>query len=548
MRAKLPIGISDFSKLIRGGYAYVDKTRFISRVLAYESGVLLLPRPRRFGKTLNLSMLRYFFEQDHEDLFKGLAVTGDQEAMSYQGSAPVVFLTFKDIKGRTFEKCRGDLSLLVSEEYQRHADALRRAELTDAEREQVDALLGSRADASVLGRSLLLLTRLLHRAYGREAVVLIDEYDTPIHAGYRHDYYDEIIDLMRGFLGAGLKDNPFLAIGVVTGILRIAPESIFSDLNNLNVFSILYQPFADCFGFTEDEVAGLLRETGHEDLDLVRMWYNGYLFGEETVYNPWSILQYAQFGQADPYWVNTSGNELIRDLIMKKDALSPRDLETLLSGGSVEASITDHIMLRDIRGSAVWSLLAMSGYLHLGPFRRAGAQRIHRLRIPNMEVTWFYEHAVTSWLDKRIEPSLLQGLGKALADVDMDRLEQLLSGLVLTVLSYHDLGNDESERVYQAFILGLLVHLNHTYRIRSDRESGKGRYDAALFPREPSGIAFLLEFKKAEDDLDAAVAEALNQIRDRDYAAEARDAGASRIMAVGIGIRGKTLRLKGEEL
>nr|VFK17700.1 MAG: Predicted AAA-ATPase [Candidatus Kentron sp. LPFa] len=484
---KPPIGLSDFPRLIREGYAYVDKSLLIQSVLDSSAQVLLLPRPRRFGKTLNLSMLRAFFDRDMQggaELFRGLAIERAGEAYAaHRGRYPVVFLTLKDVKTLNWGDCLGHLRQVISEEFKRHEMLLTGGFLDTEEQKQFRKIRSCEYAGFELERSLSHLLVWLERATGEQVVLLIDEYDTPIHAGYQSGFYEEITSFMRNWLSGALKDHSSLKKGVLTGILRVARESIFSGLNNLEVAGILEAgPFADKFGFTEPEVARLL--DGFElsgKLPEARKWYNGYRFGETVIYNPWSILNFIHKQPALPaaHWVNTSSNDLVRELLESGGAEIREDLEALLAGGSVECAVTEDLPLRDIRGDpeAIWSLLLFSGYLKPVDVRTRNRQVFHELAIPNLEVEIVYGRIIRHWLTRHIPSRSLNKLLDALVDGNVPEFARHLQTLVLNMLSYHDTAGGEKktpEAVYQSFVLGLLANLGDQYRIRSNIESGLG--------------------------------------------------------------------------
>jgi len=562
MTRRLPIGISDFGIIQRGDYVYVDKTRLIGELIDTGAQALLLPRPRRFGKTLNLSMMKHFFEWcapgnegvllggavsdsgdtgrgDEDDLFEGLWVAEDasDEVQAHRGAHPVVFLTFKDVKASTFDGCMEKIGKLIGQEVKRHWSFLEGSDaLDELDREQLDALRRATASAVDVGDSLRQLTQWLGAASGRSVVLLIDEYDTPIHAGYVHGYYDEVIELFRNLLSGGLKDNSHLFKGVLTGILRVAKESIFSGLNNLGVYSILGSRFATQFGFTEPEVEALAGELDAEGaLDELRAWYNGYLFGGEVIYNPWSLVRYFDQPEngARPYWVQTSSDDIVRELLLESGSDVTTSVEALLRGDSVQQSISENIALRDIgrREDALWSLLLFSGYLKATDVQVDAAEIVAELCIPNREVRYSYTSIFAGWLREHLQSkNRVRDLGDALLSGDAETTEHLLADLMRETLSYHDLAGRKPERVYHAFVVGLLVHMEADYDVRSNRESGFGRCDVMLIPRQEGEPGCVLELKsidvKRDEDVEAALESALAQIRDRDYASEVRARGA----------------------
>ena len=529
-----PIGLSDFPTLIREKYDYVDKSPLIQAVLDNPAKALLLPRPRRFGKTLNLSMLRTFFERERPEnaaLFQGLAIEkAGAEYTAHRGRYPVVFLTLKDVKTRNWEHCFEHLQLLIAREYQRHEGILKGDLLNEDEQAQFRSIQHRKCSQPELEQSLANLLAWLERAYGEQVILLIDEYDTPIHAGYREGFYEEVTGFIRNWLSGGLKDHPSLKKGVLTGILRVAKESIFSGFNNLEVAGILkVGPFADKFGFTEPEVERLLLDCRlAEKLPEVRKWYNGYRFGETTIYNPWSILNFIQDRPAPPapHWINTSSNELVRQLLESGGEAVRTGLESLLAGESVECEVMEDLPFRDLEGDlwAIWSLFLFSGYLKPVGARTRRNRVYHRLAIPNLEVETLYGRIVDRWLTRHIRREHLNSLLDALEDGDVPLFAAHLQTLVLNMLSFHDTAGGKGrvpEVVYQSFVLGLLANLGDKYRIRSNIESGLGRADISMSTVEPGGRGIVMEFKRlaAGEEMQGQLTAALSQIKEKQYAA-----------------------------
>ncbi|MCA9707997.1 MAG: AAA family ATPase, partial [Myxococcales bacterium] len=452
-KLRLPIGQSDFRVLREQGFAYVDKSSFIVEVIEASAQVLLLPRPRRFGKTLNLSMLRYYLERSPEDrrgLFTGLEVEHSEAAGAHQQRYPVLLLTFKDIKESSWEACFAGLAGVLSGLYREHAYLLDGDALQPQEREAFMAILhGSPSPAQGVA-ALRELSRLLARHHGERVVILIDEYDTPLHAAYHGQYYDQAVGHLRNLLSGGLKDNPHLYKGVLTGILRVAKESIFSGLNNLAVYSILRTEFATAFGFTEPEVAALVERGGSpETLDGIREWYDGYRFGGQTIFNPWSVINYLDSADREfrPYWIATSSNDLVRELLISGPQGLRAELEALLAGGVIDKPVEEHIVLRDIEAQpdALWSFLLFSGYLRAREvYTDALDLRWARLDLPNREVRAALNAMVQSWMSTRVGGSSeVEALLQALLRGDARTLQHYLSRMMKVSLSYHDTGGPE---------------------------------------------------------------------------------------------------------
>jgi hypothetical protein len=558
----VPIGIVDFRLLREQGMEYIDKSRLIQEVIDQGAQAILLPRPRRFGKTLNLSMLRYFFEKREEDLsglFAGLFI--DQAGERYRAHFqryPVIHLTFKGAKHERLEDCLGAVRLKIRLLFNEHRGVLDSGLLSELEAKGYRAVLDDTAEPALYYRALLDLSSYLHRVHGEKVVLLIDEYDEPIYAGHVHGYATAILDFLRAFLTEGLKDNPHLYKSVTTGILRIARESIFSGLNNLAVFSLLRRPFNTAFGFTEEEVVALLEEANAADnLDAVRRWYNGYVFGKTVVYNPWSILNYIADEEKllRPHWLSTSSNDLIRKELQQHSFRIQEAIETLLQGGSIEQVLDEHVALGDLekREGALWSLLVFSGYLKAEPAEGIpGEEPPYRLSIPNREVRQVYASTFREWLEEQLSGrgGDIKRLTKALFTGDAEVLEEQLQAFTANVLSYHDVAL-RPEQVYHAFVIGLLAALEPSYSVRSNRESGEGRPDVLIQPQTRGKPGAVLELKVARPGKktpEQALAEGIAQIREGKYGAELQAAGASPIHAFAVAFDGKRVWVKQADL
>ena len=549
-KRKLPIGVSDFKKLRENKFYYIDKTGFITEIIETSAEIILLPRPRRFGKTLNLSMLRYFFEKTEKNtgkLFKGLKIEKQEIFHDHQGKYPVIFLTLKDIKHRNWNECLNGLKTVIYKEYSRHRYLLNEDTLFPDEKQLFENILKGMSDITDYENSLQFLSEFLYRFYNQPVIILIDEYDTPLHAGYNKGYYEEIIGFMRNFLSGGLKDNQYLFKGVLTGILRVAKESIFSGLNNLGVYTILDKKISDKFGFTEAETKNMLKYYQmEEEYERAAHWYNGYRFGSTTtIYNPWSILNFIDNeAHAKPFWINTADTSIIDRLATRGGREIRDEIGQLLEGKSIEQPVYETIVMRDLdaRGDLLWSFLLFSGYLkYLG---EPEYRNIYQLAIPNKEVKLGYEEFVIHWFAEKVEDNCLKDMLKALSGGDMDLFERLLKKIVGQVMSYHDLG-DEPEKVYHALVLGMLVWLGGKYDIRSNRESGYGRYDIMLKPKDKEKTGIIIEFKRVEKESHKQVLKnALQQIRDRGYSAELKASGITNIMEIAVAFKGKKLWMK----
>jgi len=554
MSHQLPIGLSDFKELREENYYYVDKSLFVQEIINSSSKVLLLPRPRRFGKTLNLSLLRYFLEKRQDSLahlFKGLAIENDTSIMQHQGQYPVIFLTFKSCKGSTIEKCLSEIRGVLLKCYREHKPLIYQT-LTQEEKQIYDKITQEKGQSRDWEDALSFLMQLLHQQTAKRVIVLLDEYDAPIHAGKEHGYYEEIVLFMKLLLGNALKDNSDLEKGIVTGVLRISKESIFSDLNNLDVCSLLDLEFQDHFGFTEAEIERLIADFAFKEAETLKIWYDGYLFGDRVIYNPWSVLNFMNRKRKlpRPYWINTGSESLLRDIITRTGPNFQEQIETLLAGFTITSPLNENIVLRDLEYSEpnIWSLLVFSGYLKPVSMTLKEEEPIYEIAIPNLEVRSFYRNTIRQWIQKTIGSRRLQMLLYALTQTDFKTFGELLKEMVLAILSYYDTAGDEPEKVYHAFVLGLLTHLMDRYTIRSNRESGYGRYDVLMIPHQTEEPGFIFEFKKVNRPTDnsekEAMKSALDQIQDKQYAVELRDQGVKKIWGIGVVVEGKQVWVK----
>jgi hypothetical protein len=557
MKRKLPIGISDFKRVIDDNYYYVDKSLFIKEIIDSDSLVTLLPRPRRFGKTLNLSMLRYFFEKTAEDsgyLFKNLAIWRQgKEYTGKQGRYPVIYLTFKDVKSKNWDKCLEQLQRVLGEEYRRHKYLLGNELLDLQEEKEYQKIINLTASEPAYENSLKKLSEYLERFYHTKVIILIDEYDAPIQGGYTNEYYQEVVNFMRNLLGGAFKDNSNLEKGVLTGILRVAKESIFSGLNNLEVCSLLKHEYSNHFGLLENEVEEMLKnyeiesETGE-----VKNWYNGYIFGENIIYNPWSIINFVKNWRDGllPYWVHTSSNDLVKQIITRSGREVKEDLERLIKRQAIKKAVDDNIVFGEIEKSAdtIWSFLLFSGYLKAISKELQNKRLYCELKIPNLEVEFLYEEIILGWFKESIHNDNLCLMLTSLTTGDIKTFGKILKEFVVKTFSYFDTGGKEPEKVYHAFVLGLLVNLGNDYEIKSNRESGYGRYDIMLIPEDTGKPGIVIEFKKVDRDenenLETAAEAALEQIAAKDYRRELIARGIRSIINLGIAFEGKEMMIK----
>ena len=541
----LPIGVSDF-KLATTGYYYVDKTLMIRDFLDKKPMVSLFTRPRRFGKTLNMDMLRVFFEKTNEDTsvyFKDKQIwqCGDYYT-KHQGQYPVIFLTFKDVKSMTWEETFQKIRRLISLEFIRHNELETSSVLTAYEKEQYHLLAGDSGDEVDCQMGLQLLSLLLHKHYGRECIIIIDEYDTPIQQGHTCNFYPEIVNFMRNFFSGGLKDNPHLAFGFLTGILRVAKESIFSGMNNLKTYSILDDGYSSYFGFTEKEVKDMLRYYGKDDkYNELSEWYDGYRFGNTEIFNPWSVINYISdncFPKA--FWQSTGSNEIIGEIIQAATPEITKDLYKLLCGEKIAAYIDTGVIYPEVQNNpySIYSFLLVAGYLKVANiYPQSDGNFMCDVAIPNKEITFVYEKEV---LNRTNQNSLAISISQAIFSKDTQKLQALLEDFMVKSISSIDGAN---EGFYHGMMLGLCAILGNRYKIRSNRESGLGRFDIQLMPLTKGMPGFIFEFKHTKDehtDLSALADSALQQIETKKYDTELRDNGVNSIISIGIAFRGKS--------
>lgn len=543
-RKPLPIGISDF-KLATTDYYYVDKTLLIREFLDNRPMVSLFTRPRRFGKTLNMDMLRVFFEKTGEDTsvyFQDKLIWQyGEEYTAYQGKYPVIFLTFKDVKCSSWKETIQHIHNLITMEYQRHMELATSEKLSVYEKGQFSKIAEGRAGKVDDQMSLQLLSLLLHKHHEEKAIIIIDEYDTPIQQGHTCGFYSEIINFMRNFFSGGLKDNPNLAYGFLTGILRVARESIFSGLNNLKINSLLDDAYSQYFGFTKDEVKEMLDYYGAPDkYKEVCEWYDGYLFGNTEIFNPWSVVNYIAdkcFPKA--FWQSTGSNDIVGEIIASATPEITEDLYKLLSGQNITAYIDTSVIYPEVQNNpySIYSFLLVAGYLRVSSiYPQHDGNFMCDVGIPNKEIAYVYEKEV---LNKTNQNSIAISISQTIFAGDVDKLQALLDKFMLESVSSFDGAN---EGFYHGMMLGLCAILSNRYQIRSNKESGLGRFDIMLIPRVKSMPGFIYELKHTKDektDLNVLADEALKQINDKKYETELLDSGISNIIRIGIAFRGK---------
>ena len=553
---KIPIGKSDFKSIIEDNFYYIDKSEFISEIIDSSADVILLPRPRRFGKTLNLSMLNYFFSKEEGDinLFNRLNILKNQNAMSHCSQYPIIYITFKDIKESSFEQTIESIKLLIDKEFSKHQrkidNILENIDMADVKHYQ--RIINQNASNIDYKKGFKLLSKLLTIAYNQKSVILIDEYDTPIQTGFLEGYYKEIVEFFKTFMGAVLKDNDkYVYKAVLTGILRVSKESIFSDLNNIKVYTLLDNEFGNRFGFTTNEVKKLLEDYNLlKDFKEVNRWYNGYKIGEYTIYNPWSLLNFVDGKKFDVYWANTSSNGIIRTLVENSEDFRD-DLKVLLKCDSLEKIINPNITFKDkdfhFKEEMLYSFLFFSGYLKYISKRFDKGKHYCKLAIVNIECQYIFENIISNWITDSFSSRKLRILLRSLTDGDLKLFERIFSEFVRDTLSFYDTGKSV-ESVYHAFFLGLLVNLNE-YEVISNQEAGYGRVDIIiLHKKDKKRLAIVMELKTIdefeEETKEKALFSAINQIKEKEYISLVQKRGYMNILSFGVVFDGKRVWVK----
>lgn len=554
-RKSLPIGISDYVRA-QSDYYYVDKTMLIKEFLDQKPLVSLFTRPRRFGKTLNMDMLRVYFEKVDEDTSKyfkdkNIWKCGENYRM-HQGKYPVIFLTFKDVKFDSWQATVEKIKSLLQEEYGRHQELLSSGKISDYEKTYFNKVLSATENEVELSFSLEKLSKMLATHYDKAPIIIIDEYDTPIQEGYSKDFYDEIIGFMRNFFSGAFKDNKNLSYGFLTGILRIAQESIFSGLNNLTVNSVMDEAYDRYFGFTNEEVSKMLEYYGVAEKESeLQEWYDGYLFGNEEIYNPWSVINYISKGCVpQAYWVNTGKNEILEDVLKVADEDITEKLYSLIRGDKVLARIDQNVVYRSLTDDPanIYSLLLVAGYLKTTIKElQADGSYLCQVSIPNKEIASVYKSEVLAHLMQigAVSRTTADKIAESLFLNDYVKLEKAISEYMNKAISFYDTA---SESFYHGLILGLISMMDNQYKIKSNRESGKGRFDIGLIPRDDKypGMIMELKWKKNLDDKELTLLanEALCQIHSMEYDSEMKSEGIKKILRFGIAFSGKRVCVK----
>ncbi|KZL88621.1 AAA family ATPase [Clostridium magnum] len=551
---KIPIGISDFREIIENNYYFVDKSLLIKEIIEDDSKVILIPRPRRFGKTLNMTMLKYFFksiEAENINLFDNLQVSKYESIMRLQKSYPVIYITFKDMKHSSFENCMEAMAFLMAGIFEEFKESIY-LDCSKEEKEYFDNILARKCSLVELEMSFKILIKLLYKVMKKKPILLIDEYDVPIQQAYLNGYYTEFIGFMRNFLSGALKDNDYIEKAVMTGILRVAKESIFSGLNNIKVYSLTSSKYKQYFGFTENEVEELLEYYNIKTkLENIRYWYNGYNFGGAVIYNPWSILNYIKDIDRGLicHWINTSSNDLIKDILGKSDNKIKVDCESLIEGDSLEKRINENIVLEDVDVSSenIWSFLLFTGYLKVSDVKNIDGSIVGKLSIPNKEVNILFKDIILGWFNKAHVNEDFNDMLVALTKGDVETFDIMFSNTVEKTLSYFDVAG-ESEKFYHAFVLGMLVALKDSHDVKSNRESGYGRYDVMVIPKDKSKLGLIIEFKKVNkrrnETLEEAATKALEQIEHNKYSLELKELGIKKILELAIVFDGKEVMIR----
>ena len=546
----IPIGIENFEDIIKDNYYYIDKSMLIEDILVNRAAVTLFTRPRRFGKTLNMSMIKYFFDVRNKDenrkLFEGLKIFGS-EYMKEQGKYPVIFVSLKDLRADTWEMCLLEIKKLISKIYREFQYITEK--MNEEDKEIYDSIKNRKNDMD-LNTSIELLSEYLFEYYGERVIILIDEYDAPIINAFDKGYYNEAINFFQVFYSSALKTNDSLKYGILTGITRIIKEGIFSGLNNLKVDTILNKKYSEYFGLLESEVIKMLDyfEMKYK-IEEVKEWYNGYIFGDKRIYNPWSIINYVDNGEIKAYWANVSGNTLLENMLDQAGEDVYTDLKRFTDGESIEKYISDGTTIKSLLSNddEIWQLFLYSGYLtkakeQIEIDETLEYTNIYNLKIPNKEIRKYFGNMfLNRFFGTELKTSILI---KALESGDIKKFEKTLGEIMVNMLSHFDL-DSEMEKIYQVFMIGLVGFLMGKYEIISNNESGYGRYDLAMIPIKSNEKAYLMEFKisKTEKGMTLKAEEALKQIDEKKYDTRLEARGIKNILKIGIVFYGKKVKV-----
>lgn len=552
-RKPLPIGIKDFKRLIDDKYYFVDKTLMIKELIESQTIVGLFTRPRRFGKTLNMSMIQRFFEKTDESnayLFDGLKISEFPGCMQYQGQYPVISLSLKSMKQGSYKDAFHMFKVLIAREYDRHKDILKSDKISDSEKDLFHSILTQKAEDAIYLDSIKFLSDIIVKYYNKNVIILIDEYDVPLENAFHQGFYMDMVNLIRSVFESALKTNSSLDRAFLTGCLRVSKESIFTGLNNLDIFTIISPMFTDSFGFTPDEITDILKYYKLEDkANEIKEWYDGYLFGDTQIYNPWSTINYIKNLTVNPnypckpYWSNTSSNEIVKRLIEESNDRTKNAIEELINGTPVRSQIYEDITYGtiDVNSEYIWSFLLFTGYLKVINYETIGDETYYEMVIPNTEVKSIYKNTIRAWFEKKINADGRTDILEAILKADAEKLEDLLCTWMVNTISCFD----EQENYYHGFVTGLVSGFNG-YMVVSNRESGNGRFDLVVKQRSKWNYAAILEFKIVDkyNQMTKACEDALKQIEEKDYEASLRDEQYENIAKLGICFCQKRCRVK----
>ena len=548
------IGESDFKILrIKKDY-YIDKTKYIKDIIDNRSKVLLITRPRRFGKTLNMSMLRYYFDctkKDNKELFEGLKIMKqDEKYTSKLGYYPCIYLTLKDAGLQSYELMIMQLRTLLMDIYYENRYLLEEAEMAPGERNTFNKILLAEANEIEIINGIKMLSKIMSTYYNKPVMLFLDEYDVPLQNAYVEGYYEECIKFFKTFYGITFKDNPYLEKTILTGVSRVAKESIFSGANNFDVYTVLNDEFSDDFGITEEEMDKVIKDFEIQDKkEEIKKWYDGYKIGNtEGIYNPWSILNYLKNKELIPYWVNTSSNDLIK-LILKNSATVKEKIEQLLRDEEIEVPINLETVIVGIEKNEenIWGLLLGTGYLKVTEVVDL-AHGIYKVKIPNYEIKFLFQNIIREWFNDKVIGNNLNTILKDLITLNLEEFEEKFKQLVIEMFSFMDVGKNTAENFYHAFVLGMLVGLKDSYYVKSNRESGFGRYDIMLEPKDKNENSFVMEFKvykeEKEKTIEDTIENAKKQIEERKYAEDLEERGYTKITKMVFAFKGKEVKMQ----
>ena len=548
------IGVSDFKILrVKDNY-FIDKSLFIKHILDNQSAIALITRPRRFGKTLNMSMLRHFLDCNQKDsrkLFEGLKIMEQGEFYTEKlGAYPVIYLTMKDVQGDNLEEMLYFFQTQLIELFMEHLQLLKSEKILDIEKEKFNTILNLKANKPQLQEAIKMLSRMLYVEHEKPVYIIIDEYDVPLQNAYVKSFYDDAIKFFRTFYGITFKDNQYMEKTVLTGVSRVAKESIFSGANNFDVYTVLDNEFSEDFGITSEEIDKVLEDFEIKDnVEEIKRWYDGYKIGKtEGIYNPWSILKYLKQRELIPYWVNTSSNDLIKLILTKSSSVKER-IERLMKGEAIEEKINLETIIVGIENNEdnIWGLLVGTGYLKVTEVVDL-AESIYKVKIVNNEIRILFSQIIRDWFSNKVIGNDLNSIMKDLVTLNLEEFKEKFKILVMQMFSYMDVGKDTAENFYHAFVLGMLVSLKDTYVVNSNRESGMGRYDIMLEPKDKNANSFIMEFKvfkqDKEKDIEETIANAKKQIEDKQYETSLRERGFTNITKMVFAFDGKEVKVE----